>query len=49
VVTEPHVFRSWRWFAPHSLPAPLFPATGHILTGASDRNWYYAVRDAGAA
>ncbi|GIN03574.1 nucleotide triphosphate diphosphatase NUDT15 [Planomonospora venezuelensis] len=31
VVTEPRVFRSWRWFAPGALPSPLFPATAHLL------------------
>jgi ADP-ribose pyrophosphatase YjhB (NUDIX family) len=30
-VTEPEVFRSWRWFAPDELPAPLFPATAQVL------------------
>lgn len=30
-VTEPEVFRSWRWFAPDQLPAPLFPATAQVL------------------
>lgn len=30
-ITEPHVFSRWDWFAPAGLPAPLFPATGHVL------------------
>ncbi|MCK2212543.1 NUDIX domain-containing protein [Actinomadura sp. ATCC 31491] len=30
-VTEPHVFRSWRWFSPGALPSPLFPATARVL------------------
>ncbi|MFI7451917.1 NUDIX hydrolase [Nonomuraea sp. NPDC049714] len=33
-VTEPEVFRSWRWFAPDQLPAPLFPATAQVLEAA---------------
>ncbi|GGP05206.1 NUDIX domain-containing protein [Nonomuraea glycinis] len=33
-VTEPEVFRSWRWFAPDELPAPLFPATAQVLEAA---------------
>ncbi|MDA0635069.1 NUDIX domain-containing protein [Nonomuraea sp. MCN248] len=31
LVTEPRVFRSWEWFPPDGLPAPLFPATAHVL------------------
>ncbi|WP_327109286.1 nucleotide triphosphate diphosphatase NUDT15 [Nonomuraea glycinis] len=30
-VTEPEVFRSWRWFGPDELPAPLFAATAQVL------------------
>lgn len=31
-VTEPHVFSTWDWFPlPDGLPAPLFPATAHVL------------------
>ncbi|MEU5863112.1 hypothetical protein ABZ815_18205 [Nonomuraea sp. NPDC047529] len=30
-VTEPHVFRSWQWFALDRLPSPLFPATALVL------------------
>lgn len=30
-LTEPHVFSRWDWFAPAGAPAPLFPATGHVL------------------
>jgi 8-oxo-dGTP pyrophosphatase MutT (NUDIX family) len=33
-VTEPEVFRSWQWFPPDQLPAPLFPATAHVLEAA---------------
>jgi 8-oxo-dGTP pyrophosphatase MutT (NUDIX family) len=33
-VTEPEVFRSWRWFAPNQLPAPLFSATAQVLEAA---------------
>lgn len=47
-VTEPHVFRSWCWFRPDRLPAPLFPATGHILTGSGDGGGHYRVLVAGA-
>ncbi|MFI7610040.1 NUDIX hydrolase [Nonomuraea terrae] len=36
VVTEPHVFRSWRWFAPDDLPEPLFPATARVLAARDD-------------
>ncbi|MEW9551318.1 NUDIX domain-containing protein [Nonomuraea sp. NPDC050783] len=35
-VTEPHVFRSWRWFAADDLPSPLFPATARILGGPAE-------------
>lgn len=31
VVTEPHNFASWAWFALGSLPAPLFPATESLM------------------
>lgn len=30
-VLEPHVFRSWHWFADDRLPASLFPATRMVL------------------
>ncbi|MEV0150538.1 MULTISPECIES: NUDIX domain-containing protein [unclassified Nonomuraea] len=37
-VTEPHRFTGWRWFHPDRLPAPLFPASAHLLAApvASD-------------
>lgn len=30
-VLEPQVFSSWRWFFPHELPTPLFPASAAVL------------------
>jgi 8-oxo-dGTP diphosphatase len=41
-VTEPHVFRSWRWFAPDELPAPLYAASAGLLTGTGR---YQVARD----
>ncbi|MFG2075706.1 nucleotide triphosphate diphosphatase NUDT15 [Nonomuraea maritima] len=47
VVTEPHVFRSWRWFPTDALPEPLFPATARILTGqVCEDGGHYRVADA---
>ncbi|MEV0996495.1 NUDIX domain-containing protein [Nonomuraea sp. NPDC050202] len=39
VVTEPHVFRSWRWFPLDGLPEPLFEASARLLgtVGAGGR------------
>ncbi|WP_187415153.1 nucleotide triphosphate diphosphatase NUDT15 [Nonomuraea sp. PA05] len=43
-VTEPHVFRSWRWFATNDLPSPLFPATAHLLNGSYAEHYALAGR-----
>ncbi|MER6949098.1 NUDIX domain-containing protein [Nonomuraea sp. NPDC000554] len=51
-VTEPQVFRAWRWFAREDLPSPLFPATAHVLAASAggpstpDAVGYYPVADA---
>ncbi|MGW2149087.1 nucleotide triphosphate diphosphatase NUDT15 [Nonomuraea bangladeshensis] len=39
VVTEPHVFRSWRWFSVGDLPSPLFPATARVLGGHGEGHY----------
>ncbi|AQZ69320.1 MutT/nudix family protein [[Actinomadura] parvosata subsp. kistnae] len=44
-VTEPHVFRSWQWFALDALPSPLFDATARLL-GAAEGNGHYRVAPA---
>ncbi|MFG1942220.1 NUDIX hydrolase [Nonomuraea sp. NPDC048826] len=41
-VTEPRVFRSWKWFPPDRLPSPLFPATAHVLGLTPDARYEVA-------
>lgn len=31
-VLESQIFSSWRWFFPHELPVPLFPASAAVLS-----------------